>query len=251
MPHRSDLESPHLVPLLLLLILATTAGLVVAAAVARLGPRVPPARALGAVAIAGGTLFGVLTLLVSSSDHPSAVDRSTARWAHEHSSAFSRNALDAITRLGSIETIAVFCVVLALYMVRRRRALWAVPFLGAVVAGEEVLSLSFKALVSRPRPTLSSAASSLGPAFPSGHSTNAAAFYAAAALVLSQALGPRARAGLFGAAAFIAVAVAGSRVLLDLHWLTDVIGGLALGWTWFAVCALVFGAWRRGGREVS
>ena len=39
----------------------------------------------------------------------------------------------------------------------------------------------------------------------------------------------------------VAVAVAGSRVLLDLHWLSDVIGGLALGWAWFALCAVVFG----------
>ena len=35
--------------------------------------------------------------------------------------------------------------------------------------------------------------------------------------------------------------VACSRVLLDLHWLSDVIAGLALGWGWFAVCAVAFG----------
>ena len=39
----------------------------------------------------------------------------------------------------------------------------------------------------------------------------------------------------------IAVAVAASRVLLDLHWLSDVVGGLALGWAWFALSAIVFG----------
>jgi membrane-associated phospholipid phosphatase len=39
----------------------------------------------------------------------------------------------------------------------------------------------------------------------------------------------------------IAVAVAASRVLLDLHWLSDVVAGLALGWAWFALCAVVFG----------
>ncbi len=39
----------------------------------------------------------------------------------------------------------------------------------------------------------------------------------------------------------LAVAVAGSRVLLDLHWLSDVVGGLALGWGWFALCAVIFG----------
>ena len=48
-------------------------------------------------------------------------------------------------------------------------------------------------------------------------------------------------AGLAGVAVGIAVAVAASRVLLDVHWLTDVLGGLALGWAWFAACAIAFG----------
>jgi undecaprenyl-diphosphatase len=39
------------------------------------------------------------------------------------------------------------------------------------------------------------------------------------------------------------VAVACSRVLLDLHWVSDVVAGLALGWGWFAVCAVAFGGW--------
>ena len=30
-------------------------------------------------------------------------------------------------------------------------------------------------------------------------------------------------------------------MLLDVHWLTDVIAGLALGWVWFSVCAVAFG----------
>ena len=44
-----------------------------------------------------------------------------------------------------------------------------------------------------------------------------------------------------GLAVAIAVAVAASRVLLDVHWLTDVIAGLVLGWAWFAACAVAFG----------
>jgi hypothetical protein len=30
-------------------------------------------------------------------------------------------------------------------------------------------------------------------------------------------------------------------VLLDVHWLSDVVAGVALGWAWFAVCAIAFG----------
>lgn len=44
-----------------------------------------------------------------------------------------------------------------------------------------------------------------------------------------------------GSAAALAVLIAGTRVLLGVHWLTDVIAGLVLGWAWFAVCSFAFG----------
>jgi undecaprenyl-diphosphatase len=46
---------------------------------------------------------------------------------------------------------------------------------------------------------------------------------------------------LVAGAVAIAVAVACSRVLLDVHWVSDVIAGLFLGWAWFALCAIAFG----------
>ena len=37
------------------------------------------------------------------------------------------------------------------------------------------------------------------------------------------------------------MAVACSRIFLDVHWLTDTIAGLFLGWAWFAACSVAFG----------
>ena len=91
------------------------------------------------------------------------------------------------------------------------------------------------------RPDLNPIAETLGPSFPSGHSATAAAFWAAAALVLGRGRPRLTRALLAGGAVGITVAVAGSRVLLDVHWLSDVIAGVALGWGWFAACSIAFG----------
>jgi membrane-associated phospholipid phosphatase len=61
------------------------------------------------------------------------------------------------------------------------------------------------------------------------------------ALLIGRQCRRPARVALTGLAVGLAVAVAASRVLLDVHWLTDVIAGLALGWAWFSVCAVAFG----------
>ena len=44
-----------------------------------------------------------------------------------------------------------------------------------------------------------------------------------------------------GAAVAVAIVVAASRALLGVHWLTDVIAGLIVGWSWFFVVAVIFG----------
>ena len=128
-------------------------------------------------------------------------------------------------------------IVLAIVEYIRRPNRWIVLFLLVVILGQNLLTNGLKELLDRVRPDLNPIAETLGPSFPSGHSATAAAFYAAAALVLGRGRPARARAFLAGSAVAIAVAVACTRVLLDFHWLSDVTAGLALGWAWFAVCA--------------
>jgi membrane-associated phospholipid phosphatase len=193
------------------------------------------------VAIGGGVLLGALAYATRTNSDLTAIDNGVAKWGNRHASPLSTHALDGVTQLGSIYIIAALCVVLAVVATIRQRSAWIAVFIVAVIVGEEILTLTVKHLDDRLRPTFNPAAATLGPSFPSGHSATAAAFYAAAALVIGRRQSPQVRAVLVGLAVGIAVAVASSRVLLDVHWLTDVIAGLGLGWAWFAACAIAFG----------
>ena len=194
-----------------------------------------------AVTLVGGLVLGILAVLVRRVEAIQHIDNSVAAWGYDHRDSASTSGLKAITNLGNIRIVIVLAVVLVLVDAIRHRNRWSFLFLLVVLAGMEASMLGVKDLVGRLRPTLNPAAATLGPSFPSGHSATAAAFYSAAALIIGRSLKPPMRHVLVAIAVGIAVAVAGSRVLLDLHWLSDVIGGLSLGWAWFALCAVMFG----------
>ena len=113
-----------------------------------------------------------------------------------------------VTHLGDTKIIIVLAIVLAIVEYIRRPNRWIVAFLVLVILGQNLLTNGIKELLDRARPTLNPIAETLGPSFPSGHSATAAAFWAAAALVLGRGRGSVGRACLAGAAAGIAVAVA-------------------------------------------
>jgi undecaprenyl-diphosphatase len=193
------------------------------------------------VVLAGGLLLALLAVVVRSSDALAGIDSSVADWAHRHGSAWSHDALTLVTRLGEVWVVVPVAILVAAVEITRTRNRWVVPFLLIVILGDHLLTNAVKELIDRARPTIEAVAATLGPSFPSGHTSTAAASWAAFALVAGRWWGPRAWPALAGAAVGIAVAVALSRVFLDVHWLTDVLGGLALGWAWFAACAIAFG----------
>ena len=84
----------------------------------------------------------------------------------------------------------------------------------------------------------------LSTSFPSGHALGTMA----AALALGVVLLPRIRPGLrpwaVAAAIFVVVTVGVGRVALNVHHLSDVVAGWAMGYAYFVVCLLIL----RGGR---
>jgi membrane-associated phospholipid phosphatase len=214
----------------------------------RLAARLDPEAAAGlgltvalAVMVGAGVLFAVLAYLVRGDTELVRLDNSVAAWGDRHASPFSTDGLNAITHLGEPTVVVVLAAIVAVVETARTRSRWVVPFLLILVAGNGILTTSVKHLADRVRPAVNPVAETLGPSFPSGHSSWSAAFFAGTALLLSRGRDRRARAVIAGVAAGLAVTVAGSRVLLSVHWLSDVIAGLALGSAWFAICSVAFG----------
>jgi undecaprenyl-diphosphatase len=191
--------------------------------------------------ISGGLVLALLAVVVRSTDVLAGLDSSVAEWGDRHATAWTHDALTLVTYLGETVTVVAVAIVVAGVEIARTRSRWVAPFLLAVILGDKLLTETIKQIVDRARPELEAVAATLGPSFPSGHTSTAAASWAAFALVAGRWWGRRAWPALAGLAVGIAVAVALSRVLLDVHWLTDVLGGLALGWAWFAACAIAFG----------
>ena len=196
--------------------------------------------ALGFVLV-GGFVLGALAYLVRTSSALADLDDGVAQWGADHAGPVSERALTLITQLGETWFAVVLVIVVSVIGYLRRPNRWIPVFLLTVLVGQWLLTNTIKELLDRVRPTLNPIAETLGPSFPSGHTTTAAAIWAAVALVLARGTSRRGRAMLAGMAAGIAVAVACTRVFLDVHWLTDTIAGLFLGWAWFAVCSIAFG----------
>ena len=188
-----------------------------------------------------GAVVGLFAWMIRRDLGVVTVDLAVERWAEARATAFTDGVLGALTHLGDTETIVGIGIAVGAYGLWRWRR-WAVPlFVLMVVLGQMLISNTIKILIDRARPELRPRADFTGTSFPSGHTTAATATYLAVALVLAIGSSPKARAALAGAALAIGVAVGCTRVLLGVHFFSDALAGLAIGLSWFGLCAVAFG----------
>jgi len=206
--------------------------------------RLNPVEATGlllTVAFVLVAMFGVLGYLVRTESFLVNVDLDVARWAADVATPFTRDVVDGFTQLGGNTVIVLVAIAVAAVELWRAPSRYILPFLVVVVAGQSLATNLIKVGVGRVRPAIDPLAGFSGDSFPSGHSASAAATFAACAMLLGRRQPRWLQCTLTGIAGGLAAGVASSRVLLGVHWLTDVIAGLALGWGWFALSALAFG----------
>jgi undecaprenyl-diphosphatase len=185
-----------------------------------------------AVWLLAATLVVVLPLALlvrlrwSPLDHIDArTDDAVHRFVLSHPGA--GDAARLVTHLGDPLVVTAMTVVVAVVLAVRRQ--WrAAAYLLLVRAAAVSVSWVVKTLVDRSRPHLvNPIAHAHGPSFPSGHALGSAALWGSLAVLLAPRLsGP----WLVAVAAVIPVVVAATRVLLGVHFVSDVVAGLALGW---------------------
>ncbi len=123
------------------------------------------------------------------------------------------------------------------WLYRRERALAAFVLVAAVSV--RIITNLTKYLVDRTRPP-EQLVQAVGDSFPSGHVSSATVLAAAVAVVLAQR--GQARLGVT-LVAVVALVMAWDRTYLSVHWLSDTIGGVAVG---IGVPLLVWPLFRAG-----
>jgi membrane-associated phospholipid phosphatase len=184
--------------------------------------------------------FGVVARDVAGHDGMAVHDPHVTAWMVAHRTEWLTSVLRVITWLGSTAVIIPLGVIVGGFFVLRRRRWQPLALLAAAVAGAVGLYDIVKSLIGRPRPPPAIWIGHYsGAAFPSGHAAQSVAFYAMLAIVLGAGRSPRVKTVLWSVAALVVLVVGGSRIYLGAHWLTDVLGGYALGASWVATVVIV------------
>jgi len=209
-----------------------------------LARRLQPRGALGltltltAVAlVAAGWAFGAVLQDVLAGDEGALLDAPVQRFFLAHREAWLTPLMRGLTDLGNAAVLIGLLLLIGLaWWWRRRiwRPLWS---LAGAYLGAWVLSETVKDLTHRARPPAAQAIGHwTGYAFPSGHTTKATAAYGMLAALLATTTPSWSRKVALWTGALLVVGLVGlSRLYLGAHWLTDVLGALALGAAWLFV----------------
>jgi membrane-associated phospholipid phosphatase len=139
----------------------------------------------------------------------------------------------------------VFLPVLVLLV--RRQAWWTAAWLVTAVVLIGPLTGLLKIYFGRVRPDFAEGGARLESlSYPSGHSSGIATLVTVALIMAWPLLAGRARHWALAAGVLLVLLVGLTRMWLGVHFLSDVVGGWALGVGWSLLTALLFGALAEG-----
>lgn len=191
-------------------------------------------------------LFMVLTWAVWTRTALVRFDAALAQDLHDQLFHGAQQVIAFATHVGDPGVIAVAALVVALLLALRRRWRLFVPWciaLGGTAGSGHVI----KHFVQRPRPFDGHGfITETGFSFPSGHAAGSMVFFGLGAYLLLRLLPPQRHRDVVAAAVALVTIIGLSRVLLQVHYLSDVLAGYALGACWLVFAIALAELLRRG-----
>jgi len=202
---------------------------------------------IGAIILIGASwIFGKIAEDVVTGDPLTVVDREIAVWLHLHSTSTLTEAMKFISLLASWPVAMGICLFMALYFVRKASR-YRLLALMLTIPGGMLLNWMLKYAFHRSRPAWDDPILVIGSfGFPSGHAMTATLLYGfLAAFGVRKVQAWRWRVLAVLAAGLLVVLIGFSRLYLGVHYLSDVLAGVAAGSAWLALCLIAVGTLRR------
>lgn len=152
-----------------------------------------------------------------------------------------RHTVDDFTALGGVTLVVLFTSLTVVFLLIQRQ-LHNALYLMTTMIGGWLLSSTLKVLIARPRPDIVEHLVHVNDlSFPSGHSMLSAVLYGTLAIIAVQYLRSEAAKNYVVIVATMVVLLVGlSRIILGVHFPTDVIAGWCLGFAWVVICHWAF-----------
>lgn len=208
---------------------------------------------LGWHLLIGFLVFAAMTLIlgeisedIRNGEPLTIADTQINNWLHAHASSRVTTALMIVTLLGSSSLASCVAAMAGLYLLWKRRTFWLVAVWCSVFGGM-LLNWYLKFVFHRPRPHFDDPILSLASySFPSGHTMTATVLYGVLGVLLITMTERRSIRVLVILLASCLIALVGfSRMYLGAHYLSDVLGAIAEGLAWLALClTAVYSVWR-------
>lgn len=190
--------------------------------------------------------FGLLLEQVTRKGPLVRVDTWAANHLHEvvRDSRVVVDVLQAVTFLGKPPFLALLCIVACAFLLHRHRYHLVAFLLTSVLVGG-LIDTWVKLAVSRERPSLENpVATAFGKSFPSGHAMSSTITYGALLLILLPLIpAARRRLAIIGTVVWLLI-IGFTRLALGVHYISDVLGGYALGAAWLTLTTAAFEIWR-------
>ena len=208
---------------------------------------------VGIAVVLVGIPFGLLLQQVTTDGALTALDESAARWTNRRVQGEDGviGFMEFVSFLGKPIFLTVAVGLPALWFLRHG-ARKIVVFLAVTSIGGGIVDTIVKIAVGRSRPQHDEPiVEAFGNSFPSGHSMSSLVCYGALLIAVAPLLstGPRRAATAF--VVVLVLANGASRLVLGVHFISDVVGGYVLGAAWLIGSVAVFETWRadRGRRK--